>query len=50
MATTLDTLEDRIAALEAWVQIPVQHIPGYVIPEGSAPADPVPAQEPVATA
>jgi len=27
MAVTLEYLEARIATLEAWVQIPVEHIP-----------------------
>ncbi len=33
-AATPDTnLADRVSALEAWVQIPAQHIPGQVKPD-----------------
>lgn len=29
---TLESLAARVAFLEQWAQIPVQHLPGYVAP------------------
>ncbi len=33
MADSLENLEARVAALEAWTQIPAQHIPAGVPPD-----------------
>ena len=43
---TLEDLDARLAALEAWTQMPVQHIPGYVAPEPEPTPEETPEEAP----